>query len=598
MKPVISSLEQLTSLTTSAPDDDRAAIAAAPPASWRAMMRRFWPYARSYRHWLVPTLLLVALGPAIDTAPIGLYGRLVDQVLVPRDLQPFAGIALLYLGLTLLDGCVTFADSYLSAWVGERFLLDLRTRLFAHLLELPHHLRERQRLGDVVLRLTADVTEIEDLLLSGVADAASYLLRIVFFSAALFVVQWQLAVLALLVSPLFWLTSRAFANRVKASSRDQRRHVGGIGAVAEELLANVSLVQAYNRQDIAIAQFRREALGTVAAELTLTRSTALFAPLIDLIQLGGVLTIVGAGTWQLTHGHLSLGGLLAFVAYLHQLYDPVRGLSHLVTSAGAAAAGAERIAELLDQPSTVQARQHARPVTSLRGKIEFEAVTFRYPGSDHDAVRDVSFRVEPGETLAIVGASGSGKSTIVNLLLGFAEPSAGRILCDGHDLRELNIRAFREHVAVVLQEALAFDGTIRENIAFGRLGATPHEIEQAARAADAHDFIVAFPEGYDTPIGSRGLRLSRGQRQRIAIARAILRDAPILILDEPTTGLDAAATTRLLEPLRRLIRGRTTIVVSHDPRVMREATSVFDLGDRVAGRTCRGRERTQEQTDC
>jgi ABC-type multidrug transport system fused ATPase/permease subunit len=587
---MLSSLDQLTGPTTSAREDALAAIAAAPTVSWRAMMRRFWPYTRSYRRWLVPMLLLVALGPAVDTATIGLYGRLVDRVLLPRDLQPFAGIALLYLGLTLLDGLVAFADNCLSAWVGERFLLEMRTRLFAHLLELPQHVLEHNRLGDVVLRLTADVAEIEDLLLSGLVDAASYLFRIVFFGAALFVVQWQLALLALIVSPLFWLASRTFAGRIQASSRDQRRHVGGIGAVAEELLANVSLVQAYNRQDTAIAQFRREALGTMAAELELTRSSALFAPLIDLIQLGGVLTIVGAGTWQLTHGSLSLGGLLAFVAYLHQLYDPVRGLSHLLTSVAAAAAGAERIAELLDQPSGVQTRRHTRSVPSMRGTIAFEAVSYRYPGSDLATVRDVSFRVEPGEILAIVGASGAGKSTIVNLLLGFAEPSAGRILCDGHDLRQLDIRAFREHVAVVLQDALAFDGTIRENIAFGRRGATEEEIVGAAEAADAHDFIVALPEGYDTPVGSRGLRLSRGQRQRLAIARAILRDAPILILDEPTTGLDAAATERLLAPLRHLMRGRTTIVVSHDPYVVREATAIFEIaagrmveGDRVLG---------------
>jgi subfamily B ATP-binding cassette protein MsbA len=556
---------------------DAAAVAAAPMVSLGETIRRFWPDARPYLRWLLPTLLLVAIGPAIDTVTIGLYGRLVDQVLVPRDLQPFVAIAGLYLGLTLLDGLVGAADTYLSAWVGERFLLDLRTRLFAHLLALPPHVLERQRLGDIVLRLTADVGEIEELLLASVVDAAAYLLRIVFFTVALFALQWQLAGLALIVAPLFWLVARVFGDRIARTTRDQRRHVAGIGAVAEEILANTPLVQAYNRQQTELARFRREAEGSFAAEMARTRSAALFAPLIDLIQLGGVLTIVAAGTWQLTQGRMSLGGLLAFVAYLNQLYDPVRGLSQLLTTVAAARAGAERVAELLDQPVLAPTRQHVAPLPPAMGTIAFERVAFRYPESERATLEDVSFRVAPGETVALVGASGAGKSTIVKLVLGFLEPSAGRILVDGHDLRGMDIHSVRERIAVVLQETLAFHGTVRENIAYGRADATEREIELAARATGAHDFIVAQPQGYDTVIGSRGARLSRGQRQRLAMARAMVRNAPILILDEPTTGLDGAARERLREPLRHLMRERATIVVSHDPAMVREATTIVVL---------------------
>jgi ABC-type multidrug transport system fused ATPase/permease subunit len=558
---------------------DHAAVAVAPAIPLPDLLRRFWPDLRPYRRLLAVLLLLIALGPAIDAATIGLYGLLIDRVLVPRDFGPFAGIALAYLGLTLLDGVVSGADGYLSAWVGERFLLDLRTRLFAHLQDLPLRFFEQQPLGDVVARLTGDAAETEYLLLSGPLDAAAHLLRIAIFTVALLSLSWRLAALALVVAPVFWAAARVFAARMTPAARDQRRRSGGIGAVAEERLANAPLVQAYNRQQTEIDRFRLEAFGALAAELALARLGAVMSPLTNLIQIGGVLTIVGAGTWQLTRGELTLGALLAFVAYLNQLYDPVHGLSHVMTSVAAAAAGAERVVEALDQPGADQPRRDAAPVIPAQGAIAFEAVALRYPGAERDTLRDISLRVAPGQTIAIVGASGAGKSTLIKLLLRFAAPSRGRILFAGDNLGELDVAAVREQMAVVLQETLAFDGTIRENIAYGRLGATDDQIERAARAAGVHEAVMAMPEGYETRTGPRGLRLSRGQRQRVAIARAMLRDAPILILDEPTTGLDAAAAARLLAPLRRLMRGRTTIVVSHDPRVVREADRIVVLDD-------------------
>jgi ABC-type multidrug transport system fused ATPase/permease subunit len=538
--------------------------------------RRFWPETRPYRRWIAPAVALIALGPAIDAATISLYGELVDRVLVPRDPGPFSGIALTWLGLTLAGGLVSFGDSWLNAWVGERFLLDLRTRLFAHLQDLPTSAFARHRLGDIIARLTGDVVEIEDLLLSSPTDALAYLLRIGFFSAALLAISWQLAALSLVTAPLFWLASRAFSGRIKEAARDQRRWAGGLGALAEERLANARLVQAYNRQATESARFRREALGNFTAQMALARVEALVTPLVDLLQLGGMLAIVAAGVWELMRGRLTLGGLLAFLAYLNQLYAPVQGIGQLIAATAAASAGAERIIELLDLPTTGPAARES-PIAPAGGAIVFENVAFRYPGARHDAVRGLSLRVEPGETLALVGASGAGKSTVVNLLLRFVDPIAGRILLDGHDLREMTRHALREQIAVLLQETLLFDATIRENIAYGRDGAGEREIVAAAQAAGAHDFIVALPEGYETRVGPRGARFSGGERQRIAIARALLRDAPILILDEPATGLDTAASERLLEPLARLMRGRTTIIVSHNLQMVRNATAIAVL---------------------
>jgi ABC-type multidrug transport system fused ATPase/permease subunit len=265
------------------------------------------------------------------------------------------------------------------------------------------------------------------------------------------------------------------------------------------------------------------------------------------------------------------------MAFLTQLYSPIRSLSDLTTIAYAASAAAERIMEFFDLRPSVTEKEDALPLPRAGGVIEFEEVSFRYPEGAGEALSSVSFVVRPGETLALVGASGAGKSTIAKLLLRFYDPTEGRILLDGHDLRDLELPSLRDNVAVLFQEALVFDGTIRENIAYGRSGATEEEIVRAAKAADAHGFITSLSEGYDTVVGQKGRRLSGGQRQRMAIARAMIRDAPVLILDEPTTGVDAESGRRILEPLGRLMSGRTTIVISHNLLTVSRASQIVVL---------------------
>jgi ABC-type multidrug transport system fused ATPase/permease subunit len=520
-------------------------------------------------------LLGVAALPAIQTLEIWLFKVLVDEVLVPRDFGPFPWIALSFVGLSLLGALIGFVDDYGSTWIGERFVLSLRTSVFRHLQGLSLDFFERRRLGDLIARLTGDVSAIESFVLSGVADAVSYVLRIVFFAGALFYLSWELALVSLTVLPLFFLSSRRFSRLIKQASREKRRRSGSVSAVAEESLANAHLVQAYNAQELEVERFHRENLASFAAEMASTRLKALFTPLVECIDLAGALLVIGMGTWELSRGQLSVGGLLAFLAYLSQLYSPIRGLSRLSNTIFSASAGAERIVELLEQEPAVHERPSA--VSFRPGEVVVDQVGFRYPGASSDAVRDLSFRIEPGETLALVGASGAGKSTVAKLLLRFYDPDAGRIAVGGCDLRDVRLASLRDNVALLLQETLVFDGTIRENIVYGRPVANEDEVVAAARAADAHGFISALPDGYDTVIGQRGRLLSGGERQRIAIARAMVRDAPILILDEPTTGLDAESGARILGPLRRLIEGRTTIVISHNLLTVRDATWIVVL---------------------
>jgi ATP-binding cassette subfamily B protein len=565
--------------------DSQALVAAAPPVPVREIFRRFWPYARPYRRWLVVGLILIAAVPAVDTAMIWMFKLVVDQVLVPETFGPLVWIALAYLGLTVLAGTLSFFDEYVSSWIAERFLLSLRTDFFRHLQRLSLAFFERRRLGDVLSRLTGDVSAIENFVLSGVTDAISYALQIVFFAGALFYLRWDLALVSLVITPLFWLIARRFSRMIKVASREKRRRSGSISSVAEESLSNIALVQAYNRQTSEVERLHEQGVGSYEAEMAATRIKALYSPLVDLAQLLGVLLVLGMGTWELSRGALTLGGLLVFITFLTQLYTPVRSLGKLVNRIYSASAAAERIIEFMDEEPSVTSPARPRSLDGPARTVGFEGVTFRYPGTERPAVEDVSFQLERGQTVALVGPSGSGKSTIAKLLLRFYDPQAGDVRLDGIDLRNLRLDELRANVSVLLQETLVFDGTVRDNIAYGREGAGDEEIVAAAVAADADEFIRQLPEGYDTNIGQKGRLLSGGQRQRIAIARAMIREAPILILDEPTTGLDAESSERIMGPLRRLMSGRATIVISHNLMTVRDATTILVLDHgRVAER--------------
>ncbi|MDQ3252252.1 MAG: ABC transporter ATP-binding protein/permease [Actinomycetota bacterium] len=558
-------------------DEEQGFVTMAPAVPVREVFWRFWHYAKPYRRWLPLILLLAALGPAIQAVTIWMYKVLIDEVLVPRHFDILGWVMLAYVGLTLAEGFVSFCDEYLSEWVGGRFIVSLRTDFFRHLHGLSLGFFDRQSLGDMLSRLSDDVDEIEGLMLSGVTSALAYVFQLVFFTGALFYLEWRLALVSLFVGPLFWLAARYFSRKIKHASREERRRSGSISAVAEESLSNAALVQSYNRQEDEIARFHRENEGSFAAQLAATRLSSLFSPLVDLIELAGVIVVVVVGAYELLQGRLTIGGLLVFLLYLSQLYAPIRGLSSLLNAYYAASASAERVIEFLDKRPSVDEKNWARPLYGARGYVEFDSVSFSYPSAQKSALEDVSFRVSPGQTLTLVGPSGSGKSTITRLLLRFYDPDVGQIRLDGHDLRDISLHSLRENVAVLLQETLVFDGTARENIAYGKTAATEEEIVAAAKAANAHEFIVGLPDGYDTVVGQKGRLLSGGQRQRLAIARAMIRDAPILILDEPTTGLDARSSEKVMAPLRRLMSGRTTIVVSHNLLTVRNATRIMVL---------------------
>lgn len=552
-------------------------VADAPPIPVREVFRRFWPWLKPYRRWIPVALIAIVASTAIATVEIWLFKLIVDQVLLPGDLKPLAWIAAAYLGLLIAGGIASFAEDYVGTWITESFVLDLRCDLLAHAQTLSPSFLDRRHLGDTLARLTGDVRAIESFMVEGVSASLAAALRIIFFFGALFVLEWRLAIVAMLTAPLLWVATRVFLRWIKEASRDQRRHSGSISAIAEGALSNHVLVTASNRQEHEVSRLRREGRGALRAELATSRIGGLLGPLVDVAELAGMMAIVVLGSIAVSDGSLTLGGLLVFVTYLGKLYSPVRDLGALGESMFEAAAGAERVIEILDQQPEVRDAPGARPLRGAIGQVEFDSVSFSYDRDLPAAVSDFSLTVRPGEMVALTGPSGSGKSTLAKLLLRLHDPDSGAVRVDGHDLRDITLASLRTNVSILLQEAPIMRGTVAENIGYARPEAALTEIEEAARAAAADSFVRSLPDGYESDLGERGRSLSGGQRQRIAIARAILADAPVLILDEPSTGLDPASRDALVAPLRRLTEDRTTLLISHDETLIAAADRVIEL---------------------
>lgn len=556
--------------------DDDPLVAHAVALTLRDVVRRFWPRLRPLRWWLALALLLLAVAPLIEIAEVMLYQRLVDDVLVPVSFAPLLWLGAVYIALNLVSGAVSGADDYLGTWIAQRFMVPLRRDLYAHVLSLPAHVHDRRRLGDDLSRITADVATLERFMVGQLVGAIGAIIRLVMLVGALVWLQWELALGAFVTVPaLAWVSAR-FARHTKTVSRERRRRGGSLTAVTEEGLANASLVQLYGSERQSVASYHRQSTAIATAELAASKVRALFLPLVDLVELAGVLAVIGMGVWALGTERLTLGGLLAFLTLLMQCYQPIRQLANLVPELFAATAGIERVVELLDERPATD-RPGARPLVVTDGEIRLEGVTVTYPGTVEPVVRDLDLHVPAGGAVAVVGSSGAGKSTLVKLLTRQIEPVAGRVLVDGQDLGAVTAESVRALVTVVPQETLLLDDSVRANLLLARPDASTEDVRSAARAADADSFITALPGGYDARIGQRGRLLSGGQRQRLALARALLRRSPILVLDEPTTGLDDAAAERFLVALAAARPGRTLVVATHDPRVLAHVDAVVEI---------------------
>jgi ATP-binding cassette subfamily B protein len=541
----------------------------------REAFARFWPLTRGDRKWLLLIIGCVVVAALAETASILLFAQLTDHALKAGSLSAFWEPAGAWLGVAVIGAIVGYLGNSLAVWTAERFVLRLRASVFRHVQDLPPDFFQKHRQGDLVERLTGDVEAIEQMVVSGVVGTVSAAFSAVFYATAALWLRWDLALVTFLLAPLFLVAARRFAGRIKTASQEERAADGAITSVVEESLGNVVLTQAYNRRRAEEKRLDREARAWMRASVRGARASEMYEQFVEVVETLCVLAVIGLGAWEISQGRMSLGQLLAFAAFLGYLYPPIRNLGQLGLTLTAATAGAERIQEILDTEPAVT--EPAEPVRDwpVHGWVSFHGASFRYPGAERESLHDVSFTAGPGELVIVTGPSGAGKSTLSKLLTRFYDPTAGVVCLDGVPLPDVSLEFLRENVALLPQETLILHGTIRENIECGRPGASQADIERAATDAVAHDFISALPDGYDTEIAPGTATLSGGQLQRIAIARAMLRAAPVLVLDEPTAGLDSIAARRVVQPLRRLMAGRTTIMITHDLSLAPDADRIL-----------------------
>jgi ABC-type multidrug transport system fused ATPase/permease subunit len=427
-------------------------------------------------------------------------------------------------------------------------------------------------------RVTNDVNALEHFVTHGSALTAVDLLRLMGGAVVLLVLDWRLGLLVMVPVPILAIGLRLFNTRIRPVYRRVRDRLGDINAQLQDNLAGIRVIQAFGQENRALERFTVESEGYFKARVEGIRYWATFFPAMSFVAAMGTVIVLGAGTVMVVGGTLSLGTLVAFLAYSTSFYAPINRLTEIDDIFQQAIAAAERIFELLDETSDIDDAPNAKDLPRMRGDVRFEDVSFRYSTGD-PVLRDVTLRIAPGEVVALVGRSGAGKTSIANLLCRFYDPVQGYVAIDGLDLRTVTLASLRIQIAVVLQDTFLFNGSVRENLLFGKPDATDHELSEAARAAHAHEFIEAFPDGYETEIGERGVKLSGGQKQRLALARAILADPRILVLDEATSSVDAEAEYLIQQALESVLEGRTALVIAHRLSTIRNADKIIALED-------------------
>lgn len=539
-------------------------------------------YLRQRWGFLLLALFAMLMQTALDLLGPWPLKIVFDNVLGEHKLQePLAGVLrslgnghlptqlgllnlmiLAMLVFALLDAVFTFWGGLLTASLGQRAVYQLRVRIFDHLQRLSIGFHKTSQAGDLSARLTSDIQSIQDMISSGVNTLITNALTVVGVMVVVALIDWRFAILMLGATPLLLFVAGSYRVRIRQASRRLRKIEGQVGANAQEKLNAIQVIQAFAHEDEEARQFARQTRESLDAGLVVSQLQSELSPLVDLAGVLAVAVLTWLGAREVMSGRITLGYLLLFITYLRSILSPVRQLAKLSTQISKADASAERISEILNIEPDVRDLSGSRPAPALRGAVAFEGVNFSYDKKT-TILRDVWLQVEPSMTVALVGSTGSGKSTLMSMIPRFHDPLEGRILLDGIDSRRFTLRSLRDQISLVLQEPVLFNGTIRDNIAYGRPGATDTDVLRAAKAANCHEFVMRLPDTYATTIGERGGTLSGGQRQRISIARAIVRDAPILLLDEPTSGLDAESEALVMDAIYRLMRGRTTFVVAH-----------------------------------
>jgi len=541
-----------------------------------SMYRRLLQYVGPYK-W---NMVLAAVLLVVSTV-LGLVWPKVVQLVIDLGLRDAGFLDLLILGLIvvlLVRAVIDGVRQFVMAYTGERVIFDLRMSIVRHLQSLSLSFFNRRKTGELMSHVTSDATLVHGVITQTVIQVLGQVLTLVGGVAVIFLMNWRLALLTLVVAPPIAILGQRMGRRIRDISRAAQDAQGEAVGVLQEAIAEVRVVQAFTREEYEAARFHEKLLFTFNKTIERSRIAATMFPIIGFLGFMSSIVVLWYGGHEVARGEMTAGMLVAFLLYMNMVAGPVGMLASQWTQVQQAFGAADRIFALLDTTPEIQDQPGAAALPPVRGDIRFEEVRFRYGAASEPIVLDgVTTTFEPGETTALVGPSGAGKTTLVNLVGRFYDPVSGRIVVDGHDLRDVTIRSLREQIAVVPQEPILFADTIRENIRYGRLEASDAEIDEAARSANATEFIARLPSGLATIVGERGVRLSVGQRQRVAIARALLRDAPILLLDEATSSLDNESEYLVQQALDRLMRGRTTIVIAHRLSTVERADRILVL---------------------
>jgi len=553
-----------------------------------ATLKRLFAFLKPYWKTLVVSGVLLLGRAGMELVPPLFQKLIVDQVIGPRDLWLLGWAVGGLVAVYAVQQLVNAGDMFIRHALGEKFLLDLRIHVYAYLQKLSLSFFERRSTGELMSRVTNDVNALENFVTHGSALARVALLRLGGGAVILLILDVRLALLVLLPVPVLAVALRLFNTRIRPVYRGVRARLGDLNAQLQDNLSGIRVIQAFGQEERELARFAVESTNYYQARVRGIRYWSTFFPGMRFVASLGTAIVLGAGAWMVVQGQMTLGTLVAFLSYMTSFYEPINRLTEIDNVFQEAIAAGERIFELLDEPPDIQDAPGAVELPAIEGSVVFDDVHFRYgspcPGvvaegydADRDVLHDVDLAMAPGEVVALVGPSGAGKTSIANLLCRFYDPIHGRVLVDGHDLRQVQLASLRKQVAVVLQDTFLFNSTIRENLLYGKPDATDEELHTAARAAYAHEFIVALPDGYDTEIGERGVRLSGGQKQRLALARAILADPRILILDEATSSVDAEAEYLIQQALESVLTGRTALVIAHRLSTIRDADKIVAL---------------------
>jgi subfamily B ATP-binding cassette protein MsbA len=537
---------------------------------------RLWIYVRPYLKSLILAAALLSATAAINLTLLWILRNAFNDIIVDRSTAALSAKVLTLFFLLLIQSVLSMGHNYLITWIGQRVVTDFRCTLFEHLQRLSLSFFAKRRTGELISRFTNDVGIIQNMIVNVPVDTIKQAVTLLGGIAILFYVNWRLCLMVLTVLPLIALTARYFGKKLRRLSTQIQDQLADSSTVLEEVISGIRMVKSFVREGYELNRFSRQIERVLDITMQKTKVLAVFVPVITFLTMGAAAGVLWYGGNQVIQGHITPGDLFAFALYAGLMIGPFGSFARLFSQIKEAQGATQRVFEILDMQPLILDQPDAKPMPAIHGQVAFHNVSFAYDPTI-PVLRNISFEVSPGQAVALVGPSGSGKTTLANLLHRFYDPTTGSIEIDGKDIKRVQLMSLYSQIALVPQETILFGGTVRENILYGRIEAGEADMIAAAKAANAHDFITAFPGGYDTIVGEKGINLSGGQRQRLAIARAILKNPRLLILDEATSSLDNESEKLVQEALDRLMENRTSFIIAHRLTTIQHADRILVL---------------------